>query len=198
MITWRQQQAQATRGRLLDEAARLFADEGFASVTTTSLAEAAGMTRGALYHHFANLQEVMEAVFERAETQLVEGIASTLSCLTDPVDRLLAIGPTVLDQLEQNSTVQRIVFSEAPVALGWARWRMLDGGRSVGMIAAILTELRDLGALAEAVDPELSAQLVLGAINEAGMRVAATEGRDRAALAKQVTLLCRGLLTDPS
>lgn len=154
------------------------------------------MTRGALYHHFANLQEVMEAVFERAETQLVDGIAAALSSRTDPVDRLLAIGPAFLDQLEQNPTVQRIVFSEAPAALGWTRWRMIDGGRSVGMIVAILAELRDRGDLVGAVDPELTAQLVLGAVNEAGMRVAATAGRDRAALAEQLTILCRGLLAD--
>ncbi|MBF6184141.1 TetR family transcriptional regulator [Nocardia farcinica] len=194
MTTLRQAQAQATRERLIEVATRLFAADGYAAVTTTTLSEAAGMTRGALYHHFANMGEVMAAVLARSERALVERVAHALDGHPEPGAKFLALGPSLLRVLAEDPTTQRIVFLEAPAALGWTRWRAIDEGRSLALIAGLLTELRERGQLAEGVDPHLTAQLLLGAINEAGMRVAATDGRDRAAAATQLTLLCRGLL----
>ncbi|WP_067855266.1 TetR/AcrR family transcriptional regulator [Nocardia shimofusensis] len=196
MATSRQSQALATRQRLLDVAAQLFASEGFAAVTTTGLSEAAGVTRGALYHHFANMTEVMEAVFARSEGQLVSRVSEALAEHADARARLLALGPVVLKTLADDMPMQRIVFVEAPAALGWSRWRALDGGRSLRLVAELLESLAEEGRLVVGVEPSLAAQLLLGAVNEAGMRVAATEGRDLAAVSAQLTLLCRGVLAD--
>ncbi|MBF6354140.1 TetR family transcriptional regulator [Nocardia higoensis] len=198
MATVRQSQALATRQRLLDTATRLFASEGFAAVTTTGLSEAAGVTRGALYHHFANMTEVMEAVFARSEGVLVSRVTDALAEQADPRARLLALGPVVLRALAHDTLVQRIVFVEAPAALGWSRWRALDGGRSLVLISGLLESLVEQGQLVAGVEPSLAAQLLLGAVNEAGMRVAATEGRDLAAASAQLTLLCGGLLAERS
>ncbi|WP_137724643.1 TetR/AcrR family transcriptional regulator [Prescottella subtropica] len=197
MATLRQEQAQATRHRLVDVATDLFARDGFADVTTTTLCQAAGMTRGALYHHFANMGEVMEAVLARTEGALVDRVHRALGTDGDPRDRLLALGTAFLDVLTADPTARRIVFLEAPSALGWSRWRAIDQGRSLALIADLLTALDDRGQLVPGVDPDLAAQLLLGAINEAGMRVAATDGRDRRDVATQLELLTRGLLLDP-
>lgn len=194
MVSLRQSQALATRQRLVDVATELFATEGFAAVTTTSLSEAAGVTRGALYHHFTNMTEVMEAVFERAEGTLVDAVNRALETMGDSRVRLLAIGSAVLDVLAREPVVQRIVFVEAPLALGWARWRSLDGGRSLGLIQNLLDDLKQRGQLVDGVVPRVAAQLILGAINEAGMHAAAnTRGRPSPA-GRQLALLCKGLL----
>lgn len=198
MATVRQSQALATRQRLLDVATELFASEGFAAVTTTGLSEAAGVTRGALYHHFTNMTEVMEAVFARSEGALVSRVGEALAEQADARNKLLALGPVVLRVLTDDVLIQRIVFVEAPAALGWSRWRALDGGRSLRLIAELLESLGTRGQLVAGVEPTLAAQLLLGAVNEAGMRVAATDGRDLAAVAAQLTLLCRGLLVEQS
>ncbi|MFV8309489.1 TetR family transcriptional regulator [Mycobacteroides chelonae] len=195
MVPLRQSQALATRRRLVEVATQLFALNGFTSVTTTSLSEAAGVTRGALYHHFANMTEVMEAVFERAEGVLVAEVNRALARIESPRQRFLAIGSAVLDVLAREPTVQRIVFVEAPMALGWSRWRALDGGQSLGLIRDILEELADRGELVEGVEPQTAAQLILGAINESGMYAAAVKGGRSSRAAEQLTLLCNGLLS---
>lgn len=196
MTTLRASQALATRQRLIDFATTEFVNDGFASVTTTSLCAAAGVTRGALYHHFANMTEVMEAVFRDAESTLVAGVLRELDGHESPRSRFLALGPATLNVLRGDRVVLRIVFVEGPTALGWARWRSLDGGRSVGLVRRLMDDLAVSGDLRPGVDPRLSAQLVLGAVNEAGMHLAATDGDDNRldALAGQLELLCRGLL----
>lgn len=171
----------------------MFVRDGFASVTTTGLCRAAGVTRGALYHHFVNMNALMAVVYERCESHLVDRVERALGRLENPRDRLLALGPTVLDVLAEDPTVQRIVFVEGPSALEWSQWRALDAGRSVRLISEILDELNQRGELVDDVDPRRTAQLILGAINEAGMYTAAAESKS-AAMATQVQLLCRGLL----
>jgi AcrR family transcriptional regulator len=194
MVSLRQSQALATRQRLVDVATELFATEGFAGVTTTSLSEAAGVTRGALYHHFTNMTEVMEAVFARAEGTLVDAVSRALETMGSSRAKLLAIGSAVLDVLAREPVVQRIVFVEAPLALGWARWRSLDGGRSLGLIQDLLNDLKQRGELVDGVVPRVAAQLILGAINEAGMHAAAAAGGRTSQAGRQLALLCKGLL----
>lgn len=191
--TLRQTQALATRRRLLDVATRLFCDDGFSSVTTTGLCTAAGVTRGALYHHFANMTEVMESVFGDIEGQLVDRVIAGLSGIEPARAQLTALGPVVLDCLAADDRITKIVFVEAPSALGWSRWRCLDGGRSLLLIADALTRCADDGDLRQDVDPILAAQLLLGAINEAGMYIGAHQDSP-APLAHQLTLLTEGLL----
>jgi len=193
MTTLRKSQALATRQRLVDVATELFTSQGFSAVTTTTLSEAAGVTRGALYHHFANMAEVMEAVFERVEGSLVEEVGRSLEALATPRDRLIALGGVTLSVLAQEPTILRIVFVEAPTALGWSRWRSLDGGRSLAYIQGILDDLAERGELVTGVEPRVAAQLILGAINEAGMHAAASPAGPTSA-AGQLELMCRGLM----
>jgi len=144
------------------------------------------------------MTEVMEAVFARSEGALVSRVSEALAEEADARSRLLGLGPVVLRALADDRLVQRIVFVEAPAALGWSRWRALDGGRSQRLIAELLESLGAREQLVAGVEPTLAAQLLLGAVNEAGMRVAATDGRDLAAASVQLTLLCRGLLIEQS
>lgn len=194
MTTLRQSQALATRQLLLDVAAQLFVEHGFSSVTTTALCEAAGVTRGALYHHFAHLTEVMEAVFARAEAELVARVEARLSARTTAAARFMDVGPATLQELEAEPNAARIVFVEAPSALGWSRWRSLDGARSLRLVQTMLEDLDRAGQLVAGVDSRAAAQLVLGAINEAGMLASSIEGSSGVA-GEQLRLLCRGLLT---
>lgn len=196
MATLRQTQALQTRNHLVDVASKLFADNGFASVTTSGLSDAAGVTRGALYHHFASMTEVMEAVFVRAESALVDRVSTELDTAASPRERLVRLGPTVLQVLTDDESIARLVFVEAPSALGWSRWRSLDGGRSLRLIADTLTDLA--AELTDDVDPSLAAQLLLGALNEAGMYVGSHADPSRhEAMAAQFTVLAVGLLRRP-
>ena len=84
--TRRADQSQATREALIAAAHGLFAEKGFAGVATEEIVRAAGVTRGALYHHFDGKRELFAAVYEDVERQLVERIAaSAMASAGDPM-----------------------------------------------------------------------------------------------------------------
>ena len=65
----------ATRAVLLAAARKLFSTNGFTEVSTQAIVEAAGVTRGALYHQFADKTELFAAVYEEVEAEIVAQIA---------------------------------------------------------------------------------------------------------------------------
>ena len=88
--TLKAEQSQATRAALIAAARELFARDGYAAVATEEIVRAAGVTRGALYHHFAGKAELFSAVYEDVERRLVEQIAqSAMASATDPLQALL-------------------------------------------------------------------------------------------------------------
>src|SRR5438093_11516020 len=90
--------SQATRVKLIAAARELFAQRGYAAVGTEEIVRAAGVTRGALYHHFAGKRELFVAVYEQVEQQLVEEIAkSALAGAADPLQVLRAGAQAFLD-----------------------------------------------------------------------------------------------------
>ena len=70
------ERSEATRTALIAAARALFAERGYAGVGTEEIVRAAGVTRGALYHHFEGKRELFEAVYERIEAELAERIAA--------------------------------------------------------------------------------------------------------------------------
>jgi AcrR family transcriptional regulator len=175
----REQSAARTRAALVRAGIELFTRDGFAAVTTVQLCEHLGVTRGALYHHFANLTALMEACFEEVDHALVRRLART-SADGDAGERLRACTREFVRQLAKPA-VRAILFVEAPAALGWARWRELDGGRSLALVRELLVDAHDAGLLRPGHDPAVLAHLLLGALNEAGMFVAASRSSTRAA-----------------
>ena len=130
---------------------------------------AAAGVNGALYHHFANMTEVMEAVFGDIEGQLVDCVVAGLSGVEPARLSSPHSGPVIPTPRRRRSHHPDRVRRSA-VRLGWSRWRSLDGGRSLTLIADILRRCADDGDLRDDVDPLLSAQLPW-ALNEAGMYI---------------------------
>ncbi len=166
------ERTEATRGRLIATARRLFAERGFAATSTEEILGAAGVSRGALYHHFPSKTDLFRATFEAVEDDLTAQVLAVAagSGETDPV-RILELGfDAFLDQCV-NPEVQRIVMLDGPTVLGWDVWHELDERYAFGTIKAVLAVAAQLGRIEEAeVDP--LANLLLGAIMQAGMVVA--------------------------
>src|SRR2546421_10928103 len=81
----------ATREALIAAARELFAERGYAAVGTEEIVRKAGLTRGALYHHFAGKRELFEAVYETIEGEVTERIAAdALVGASDPLQALRA------------------------------------------------------------------------------------------------------------
>jgi AcrR family transcriptional regulator len=167
----------ATRARLVKAARELFAERPYADVGTEEIVRRARVTRGALYHHFTDKRDLFRAVHEQLEAELVDSILRQLadSSTSDPVEGLRTGARSYLDACEDPSFA-RITLIDAPAVLGWAEWRRIDEEYALKVIVLGLEAAMEAGAFRR--QPVLPlAQLMLGTMGEAGLRVANGEGR---------------------
>jgi AcrR family transcriptional regulator len=174
------ERAAETREALIAAARPLFAAQGFADVALEAIVRAAGVTRGALYHHFADKTELFAAVFEQIEGDVAErmGEAIAASGETDPIEVMRLGAGFWLDACSEPE-VQRIVLVDAPAVLGWAQWTEIGNRYNVGLVRALLTNAVETGRIPP--QPiEATVVTVLGAMREVTLYVARAEDHDQA------------------
>lgn len=170
----------ATRALLVGAARKLFADKGFADVSTEAIVKAAGVTRGALYHQFDDKAGLFAAIYEDVERDLVADIAQQIMVAQppDPLEAMRAGARLFLD-LCSAPDVQQIVLIDAPAVLGWDQWRAVGMKYGLGVIEGMLTHAIAEGVVAEQpVRP--TAHVLLGALDEAALFVSRASDRDQA------------------
>ena len=171
-------QAESTKSALLHHARRLFAQNGYAEASTDEVVRRAKVTKGALYHHFANKLELYRAVVEDMERELVTVMTTAAAAEDDPTRRLDAVCRAYLDAC-LDSSLTRILVLEAPVVLGWKGWCNLAHEYEIAAIASHLRNAVEVGAVRD--QPlDTMAHLLLGALNTAA-RVIATADDPKAA-----------------
>jgi AcrR family transcriptional regulator len=164
------ERSEATRGAVLRAARELFADRGYADVGTEEIVRRAGVTRGALYHHFEGKADLFRAVFEQMEQELAARFATEALSNDDPYEALGAGVELFLDVCMEPE-VQRIALLDAPSVLGWEQWREIEARYSLGLIRAGLEAAMGAGAIEpQPLDP--LAHVMLGAMMETGLFVA--------------------------
>lgn len=171
--------SEATRAALLDTATGMFAEHGYAATALDDIASATQVTRGAVYHHFANKQALFEAVLDVQEQAMVEHVLAEAARHQDPWDAALAALDVFLDRC-CDPVYARLCWLEAPLALGWARWNELEIHHAYGMIENFVTVLVAAG-LAAPAPTQVMAQLVFHLIGGAGRTIAAAPEESRAA-----------------
>src|ERR1700754_2398219 len=130
----------ATRTALIGAGRRLFAEHGFAGVGTEAIVQEAAVSRGALYHHFADKTELFAAVLDHVEGEGSGQLAAVVSADTSGgfVEVMLRSVEAWLDAA-QRPEVQRIVLIDGPSVLGWTRWREICQPHILGLVSAVLT-----------------------------------------------------------
>jgi AcrR family transcriptional regulator len=171
------EQSDATRGALVAAARQLFAEQGFADTSTEAVVQAAGVTRGALYHHFRDKTALFQAVYEDLEQELVARVAAQVAGLTDPLVILRRGCEAFLDAC-LDPAVLRVVLLEGPSVLGWETWREIDQAYGLGMVQATV-EMAVQAKVIRRVPIEPTAHLLLGALVEGAMLMANAPDRDR-------------------
>ena len=172
----------------------MFADKGFAEVSTQAIVAAAGVTRGALYHQFEDKAALFAAVYEEVERDLVADIASPDHGRANRLMRWNRCGMGARLFLDRCSApdVQRIVLIDAPAVLGWDLWRAVGIKYGLGVIEGMLAH-----AIAEGAVPEQplrpTAHVLLGALDEAALYVSRATNRDQAR--KEMEAVCDRLLS---
>ncbi|MBV9922243.1 MAG: TetR/AcrR family transcriptional regulator [Pseudonocardia sp.] len=193
-----EQRSAATRQALVAAARRLWAARGYAEVGTPEIAAAAGVTRGAMYHQFADKAALFLAVVEAVEQDVVRrlDVAVARSGATSPAAAIRAAIEPWLD-ICVDPEVRQLLMLDGPSVLGWERFRDVAQRYSLGMTEDLLVAAMNAGQLA--VQPSRAlAHIMIGALDEAGMVIATAEDRERARadVGEVLRRLFDGLLTD--
>src|ERR1700728_3261290 len=185
----------ATRDALIAAARRLFAEQGFAEVPADAIVAEAGVTRGALYHQFADKTALFGAALEAVEADIARRLAEDVAAagISDPVD---ALRHAVRKWLEicVEPEIHRIALIDGPSVLGWAHWREVCQRHVFGLVQALLENGIELGRIrAQPVSP--LAHVLMGASDEAALYVAETpdHGQARAEMIDVLDQLIAGV-----
>ncbi|HEY8083259.1 MAG TPA: helix-turn-helix domain-containing protein [Solirubrobacterales bacterium] len=191
------ERSEATRGALIEAARTLFAERGYAAVGTEEIVKVAGVTRGALYHHFTGKRDLFEAVYEEVEAQLAERIAAGAIAANaeSPLDAMRA-GAEMFLQACTEPEAQQIALLDGPSVLGWDRWREIAAEHGLGLIEATVQAAIDAGAIAKQPVRPL-AHVLMGALDEAAMLVARADDPEqmRTEVSKTLDFVLAGLRT---
>jgi AcrR family transcriptional regulator len=170
----------ATREALIAAARRLFAAHGFAEVATDTIVADAGVTRGALYHQFADKTALFEAVLAAVEADIARRLAAEAAAagISDPVEALRHAVRTWLDICVEPET-HRIALIDGPSVLGWTHWREVCQQHVFGLVQALLVAGIEQGRV-RPLPVEPLAHVLMGAGDEAALYVAEAADRARA------------------
>jgi AcrR family transcriptional regulator len=174
----------ATREALVAAARRLFAAHGFADVSTDAIAAEAGVTRGALYHQFADKVALFDAVLDAVEADIAARLAAAAASagaadpVPDPVAGMRHAMHAWLDICVEPE-IYRVALIDGPSVLGWARWREVCQRHVFGLVQTVLTQAMEMGRIRpQPVRP--LAHVLMGASDEAALYVAEAADREQA------------------
>lgn len=195
------EKSEHTRAALIGAARELFAERGYADVGTVEIVNRAGSSRGALYHHFRDKQELFRAVYEQLQRDLIDRVARRMAEVTadDPLAGLeTGLRTFLLACLEPDKA--RIGLIDAPAVLGWQEWRALDEQYALGLVTAGLRTGIDAGVLHADLPVTPLAHMILAALGEAGLLIASAPDPDavRVETERAVLALFDGLRSDQS
>jgi AcrR family transcriptional regulator len=168
----REEQVRQTRAALLGAGRARFGSQGFAATSVDDLVNDAGVTTGALYHHFQNKTELFAAVFELVHMEVLVRNGQAAARATNGVDALTLAFADFLDAVLEPD-VRQIMIIDGPSVLGLARFTELDERYALAAVVDILERANASGELV-VDDPEALAHLLLGALVRGAMLVAAS------------------------
>ncbi|ANF86658.1 TetR family transcriptional regulator [Pseudomonas antarctica] len=158
-----------TRARLIASARAAFATHGFANTSMDDFTARAGLTRGALYHHFGDKKGLLAAVVAQLDSEMDARLQHITEQAQDPwrgfCDRCQAYL-----RMAQDGEIQRIVLQDAPAVLG-------DTGcqqHCVESLRQLLEALMQTGAILQAPSVAL-AQLINGSLVNTALWIARDE-----------------------
>jgi len=166
------ERALATRAALIATARVLFAEAGYHATGTTEIVARASVTRGALYHHFADKEDLYAEVFRIVAGELVaKSNASVAGLSGDLWHQVSAAFRQYLQLVASEPEYQRILLIDGPVVLGWPRWRDLQAEFVARGAADALQMLMEQGLVVPQPTQPL-ANLLQAALNDAALAIA--------------------------
>jgi AcrR family transcriptional regulator len=165
----------ATQQALISAARRLWGERGYAEVGTPEIAEAAGVTRGAMYHQYADKAALFRAVIEAMDQEIIERLQASVAAAQPktPADTMHAMADAWLD-IAGEPEVRQLMLLDAPSVLGWREYREMSQQNSLVAAEQLLNAAVEAGQLRPQPLRPL-ALVLLGAFDEAAMYLARAE-----------------------
>ena len=170
MVRRTAEDAAITRARILDAAQAMFHERGFADTTTAAIAKAAGVTQGALFHHFKDKTSLFREIVLKLQTEVHKAIYDAAAKATSVIEGF-RLGALESIRVTQVPVYQRIVFTEAPAVLGREEWGTIDARMGFALIEARLKMIAGADDLPDRLLKPM-AILTLGTMNEATFAMA--------------------------
>lgn len=191
----RAEMIEETRGKLLATARASFRRAGFAGTSMDDLTAAAGLTRGALYHHFGDKQGLLAAVVEQIDGEMDQRLQAISRREPDAWTALRERCRAYLEMATEPE-IRRIVLQDARAVLGHNGNTAQD--QCSVSLGTLLQTLMEQGRIGPA-DPRTLARMLYGGLAESAFWIAAgDDGPARLALALQAQeLLLQGLRREP-
>ncbi|GII79493.1 TetR family transcriptional regulator [Sphaerisporangium rufum] len=166
------EQRERTRRDLVRVSRRLFADVGYADVGLAEIVRTAGVTKGALYHHFDGKEALFRAVLTEVQQEVAQRVAAAADAEDDPWEQFTA-GCREFLAAGTAPDVQQIMLIDGPAVLGWTEWRAIDEAAAGRHLAEALAALVDRGLIPPQPVAPLT-HLLSGAMNEVALWLART------------------------
>ncbi len=183
-------QGQSTREALLRAARELFGTQGFAATSTEEIVAVAGVTKGALYHHFADKDTLFRVVFEQVEHEVSD--AAVAEFMRPDSWQALLGGCDSWISAHADPAVRQIALVDARGVLGWEAARAIENRFSTVALRGALRKAMQAGVLQRQPLRPLSLMLT-GALSEACLYVAQAD--DPQAARAEIGALISGLLS---
>jgi AcrR family transcriptional regulator len=182
----------ATRDALVAAGLALFGARGYADVGTEEIVRTAGVSRGALYHQFADKAELFAAVFISVEeTTSARIVAAVAAAGPDDPIAAMRLGTAAFLDICTEPDLARIMLVDAPAVLGAQRWTDISTDYNMGLVEQLIAGGIEVGRIApQPVEP--LARILLGAVREAALYLA--EADDQAAARAQVGAVLNGII----
>ena len=170
-------QGASTRVSLLAAGRTLFGASGFGDTSIGDIAAAAGVTKGALYHHFAGKDALFRAVYEQVKREITDQVAPSF-LEPAPWDGVVAGCQATLDA-HMDPEVRRIVLFDGRAVLGWQVAREIDSRYGAIVLRGALRSAMNAGV----IEPQPLvpfAQMLNGALTEGCVLIADAENTEQA------------------
>jgi AcrR family transcriptional regulator len=171
----------------VDSAVELFTKRGYAGTSLDEVAKRARLTKGALYHHFSGKQALFEAAFDSVENRFMRKLGEIVSAPGDPWETAIA-GLRAYVRVCLEPSYQRIVIHEAPVVMGWERWREAEEHFSYGLLHAAIEMLIQSGELEE-LPVETMTRLLFGSLSAGANMIAGAADPRKASAEVEKTIV---------
>jgi AcrR family transcriptional regulator len=163
------ERSDATVEDLLTAARELFAADGYAATSLDAVCDRAGVTKGALYHHFSGKQQLFSAVYAREQDHLNARITAAYAEAADDPWEAVYQGSRAYLEASLDPGVQRITLLDAPGALGWELTHELGDNCRALTLRGVERAIRRGAVAPQAAEP--LASMLYGGLSESAMAV---------------------------